>query len=216
MRQLSYLLVFILLFQIPTNQIHAEEEDKTKVEITSHKAGEAIRGIVPILGTTTVENLLSWELTFSYVSNTTGTWFLISEGSNAISNEILTEWDTTAITDGVYNLRLTVYLKEGRRTHFILPDIRVRNYTPIESNTPVPSLTSTPLTVTPQPSFTPSITLSPTNTTIPDTPTPQPTNPIEISAPDITNSLTRGAGFVLIAFLILGVYGTIRKWLRNL
>ncbi len=215
MRYLCLIISFIQLLSLPTIFARAQDQNAPKAEITSHQSGEAIRGIVPISGFTAVDGFISWELTFGYAKDTTGTWFLISEGKEPISNGTLTEWDTSTITDGKYNLRLTVYLGGGRRTHFILPDIRVRNYTPIETNTPTPMLTATPYTKTPQPSKTPTLTLPPTITPIPDTPTPMPTNPIEISAPAISSSLMRGAGFALTAFLIMGLYTTVRRWLRN-
>jgi hypothetical protein len=215
MRRLGYfLLVYCLLFS-STDSINAQEENTSKVEISSHQAGEAIRGIIPISGTTAVENFLSWELTFSYSTDNSGTWFLISEGDQPVNNDVLTEWDTTTIIDGVYDLRLTVFLEDDRRNHFILKDIRVRNYTPIESNTPFPTLTATPLTVTPQPSLTPSITLTPSETLIPNTLTPLPTNPIELSTPSVSGSLIKGAGYVLVAFLVMGFYTTFRRWLRK-
>lgn len=212
MRHFGSLILLISLLLSPVFHARAQEDNTPKVEITSHQAGEAIRGIVPISGFTALDGFVSWELSFGYASNVLGTWFLISEGNKSVSDEILVEWDTTTIIDGTYNLRLTVYLEGGRRTHHILPDIRVRNYTPIESDTPTPTLTVTPLTVTPRASNTPTVTLPPTTSPIPDTPTPQPTNPIEISPPEITNSLIQGAGIAFIAFLIMGVYTTIRKW----
>lgn len=207
--------ILISLFTTSSVVNAQDKENAPKAEISSHQAGEAVRGIVPITGSTEVDGFVSWELSFSYSGDTTGTWFLISEGQDQILDDILTEWDTTTITDGVYNLRLSVNLQGGRRTHFILPDIRVRNYTPIESETPKPSQTPTPFTLTPLPSKTPSPTLLPTDTPIPDTPTPLPTNPIEISTPAISNSLIRGAGLTITVFLIMGLYANIRKWLRD-
>jgi hypothetical protein len=212
MRLIGSLILLISLLFPPVFHARAQEDNTPKVEITSHKAGEAIRGIVPISGFTALDGLVSWELSFGYASNVLGTWFLIAEGNKPVSDDILVEWDTTTIIDGTYNLRLTVYLEGGRRNHFILPDIRVRNYTPIESDTPTSTLTVTPITVTPRASNTPTVTLAPTTSPIPDTPTPQPTNPIEISPPEITNSLIQGAGIAFIAFLTMGVYTTIRKW----
>jgi hypothetical protein len=213
MRRSAPTIFLILALLIPTFRVHAQDDDLSDVEIISHQAGEAVRGVVPIAGHTAISGFISWELTFSYVNNPTGTWFLIAEGVEPITQDFLAEWDTTKITDGSYNLRLTVYLDEGRRTHFILLDIRVRNYTPIESSTPTPTHTATPYTLTPPPSSTPTLTINPTDTPLPDTPTPLPTNPIEISAPDVTNSLLRGAGVAFSAFLILGIYRTIRGWI---
>jgi hypothetical protein len=206
--RLIFLLAIIL---IPIGGVGAQEII-VEAEITSPTAGDAIRGIVPVRGTNEVDGFQSWELTFSYTRDTTGTWFFISEGDETITDGTLSEWDTTTLTDGSYNLRLTVFLEGGRRTHFITPDLRVRNYTPIETSTPIPTLTSTPFTVTPKPSLTPTITQSPTETL---TLTPLPTNPIEITNGNVSNSLMRGAAGALAAFLIIGLYTTLRKVFRK-
>ena len=117
MRTARFLFLSIILL-LPVANAGAQET-APQVEITSHNAGDAIRGIVPIEGNTEVEGFLSWELTFGYAGDTTGTWFFITESDQPVSGGILTQWDTTTLTDGTYNLRLTVFLDGGRRTHFI-------------------------------------------------------------------------------------------------
>lgn len=206
------LLSFILL--LPIFSVDAQESSPV-VDITSQAAGDAVRGIVPVRGNTAVDGFQSWELTFGYAGDKTGTWFFIVESDQPVNNDILTQWDTTTLTDGTYNLRLTVFLEGGRRTHFIVQDLRVRNYTPIETITPTPIRTSSPLTVTPQPSLMPTITVPPTETPIPDTPTPLPTNPIEISTRHVTNSLIRGAAGTLAAFIAIGLYASLRRMFRK-
>lgn len=215
MRRVSLFILFILITIQIGPLVSAQEQDTSTVEITSLRAGEAIRGIVRIVGNTAVDGFVSWELTFSYTNDTTGTWFIIAEGDELIEDGTLTEWDTTTITDGNYKLRLTVFLEAGRRSHFVLPDIRVRNYTPIETDTSTPTLTPTPFSVTPQPSSSPTITQMPTNTPIPNTPTPLPTNPLVFSASKVSGSLVRGATGAMAFFVIIGLYGTIKKWFRR-
>jgi hypothetical protein len=204
-------IIFFMFLILPVVRVSAQEtEDQAK--IISPAAGDAVRGIVQIQGDIDIDEFQSWELTFGYMRDTTGTWFFIAEGDQPIQDDILTQWDTTTISDGTYNLRLTVFLEGGRRTHIIVPDVRVRNYTPIETTTPTPTLTATPFTITPQPSQTPTVTIPPTETL---TLTPLPTNPIEITSRNVSNSLMRGAAGALAAFLILGVYATLRKVLRK-
>ena len=193
----------------------AQDETHTQAEITSHSAGDALQGIVTIVGSTAVDGFQSWELAFGYASDTTGTWFLIFESEEPISNGSLTQWDTSTISDGDYDLRLTVHLGGGRREHFTIPGLRVRNYSPIETDTPTPTLTLTPYTLTPQATSTPTVTSSPTSTPNPITPTSLSTNPIEISSHDISNSLLRSAAGVLAAFLLIGLYASIRRTLRQ-
>jgi len=210
MRKFRLILLLIVIF-IPVAGVEAQEVS-TEVEITYPNTGDAIRGIVPIHGVSDVDGFLSWELTFGYIRDTTGTWFFIAEGDDPIMDDVISLWDTTTLTDGTYNLRLSVFLEGGRRTHFIVPDLRVRNYTSIETSTPIPPLTSNPFTITPRPSLTPSITQSPTETL---TLTPLPTNPIEITNRNVSNSLTRGAAGALAAFLLIGAYTTLRKVFRK-
>jgi len=211
MRQITRLAIlgFILLTWVSVTQ--AQSPNTAGVGITSLQPGEAIRGIVPITGTTATDGFLSWELTFTYSGDPTGTWFLIAEGEQPLEEDLLAQWDTTTIIDGLYDLRLTVYRENGRRTHHIIPQLRIRNYTPIETNTPTPSLTPTPFTLTPMPSQTPTSTTPPTSTPIPVTPTPLPTNPLELSPRDVTYSLARGAAGAFAAFLLVGIYTSIRK-----
>ena len=211
MRQARILFLIGLILLQPVKLVSAQDT----IAITSLSAGEAIRGVVSITGITATEGFLFWELTFGYAGDTTGTWFLLDEGEGPIEDGILTEWDTTTITDGTYNLRLTVNLEEGRRTHFIIPDLRVRNYTVIETITPTPTLTLTPFTLTPEPTTTLTATVPPTETPIPNTPTPLPTNPVEISNADVSSSLVRGVAGVFAAFLIVGVYTSIKRSVRK-
>lgn len=210
--------VFILLATaliFSSSLARAQSANPTKGEIKNIGDGDAVRGLVGIEGTTGIEGALSWELAFGYADDTTGTWFLINEGEEPVKNGTLTNWDTSTITDGTYNLRLTILFDGNRRSHLIIQDVRIRNYTPIETDTPTPTITSTPFTITPFPSQTPTITQIPTNTPVADTPTPLPTNPVEISSRDINNSLARGAAGVMALFIVAGLYATIKKNFRK-
>ncbi len=205
----------MLIWFLPGWWGRAQAQDTAKVEITSPTSGEALRGQVAIQGNTNVEGFISWELTFGYSQDTTGSWFLIAEGSQPVRDGLLTEWDTTRITDGNYQVRLTVFLEGERRTHFVASDIRVRNYTTIETLTPTPILTATPYTLTLQPSPTPSPSQPPSQTPVPMTPTALPTNPIVISAVEINTSWLRGALGSLALFLLMGLYLSIKTSIQR-
>jgi hypothetical protein len=210
MRRVRWIVFGILISLLPGWWARAQALEEAKVEITSLAAGEALRGQVAIHGNTDVEGFISWELNFGYSEDATGSWFLIAEGDQPVSDGLLAEWDTTTITDGDYQVRLTVFLEGDRRTHFLVPDIRVRNYTTIETLTPTPTLTATPYTLTPQPSPTLIPSQPPSQTPVPETPTPLPTNPIAISTTEINTSWQRGALGSLAAFLLLGLYLSIK------
>jgi hypothetical protein len=211
MRRLFLLVSLLFLAGIPALVVHAQDLIERNGEIISQIDGEAIRGIVPIWGNSLIDGFVSWEINYSYADDTTGTWFLIVESNEPVEDDLLGDWDTTRITDGIYHLRLTIFLEEGRRNHFIVRNLRVRNYTSIETNTPVPTLTETPITVTAQPSQSATASLLPTETPIPETPTPLPTNPLEISDSEVSYSVVRGMAGTLAVFLIIGLYATLRK-----
>lgn len=215
MRRFIFVISALLGMLIQASWVAAQSGDAAGVEITAPASGAPLQGTVAITGSTTIEDFISWEITFGYASDTTGTWFLIAEGNESVSSGELTLWDTTTISDADYNLRLTVFLDGGRREHFLVNNLRVRNYSPIETITPTPTLTATPFTETPHPSMTPTNTAQPTDTAVPNTPTPLPTNPVTITQSAINNSLMRGAAGALAAFVLIGLYLSIKQIMRR-
>lgn len=188
-------------------KVQADEEDPLTAGISSPLAGEAIQGNFAISGTTGVAGMEAWDLSFAYVHDNTGTWFLIAEGTEAIVDDVITQWPTNTITDGYYNLKLVIDLDNGDLEEIIVPDIRVRNYSPIETSTPTLTPTKDPARDTATPSLTP--------TPYPPTPTPLPTNPVEITPVDVTNNLTYGAIITVVLFLLIGLYISIRRTLQK-
>jgi hypothetical protein len=166
--------------------------------------GQALLGNVSIVGNTSIDDFQSSELSFGYQNNPTNTWFLIERSDQPVSNDVIASWDTTTITDGNYILRLVILLEDGQQQTITVSGIRVRNYSPIETDTPTPT---TP-TVTPLPGDTPipTTTPSPTITPIPPTLTPLPTNPAQLSPSTITNTAIKGVIGVFVLFGILGIY----------
>lgn len=215
MRRTFLVALTIGLMFIPGIRVLAQAGETPGVEISAPTSGTPLQGLVSIEGNTIAEGFQSWEITFSYAQDTTGTWFLISEGEAQITNGELAQWDTTTITDGDYNLRLTVYLQGGQREHYVVENVRVRNYSPIETITPTPTVTPTPYTVTPRPSLTPTVTQPPSETPVPDTPTPLPTNPVTITQGNINNSLMRGAAGATAAFVLVGLYLSVKRLIRK-
>lgn len=207
---MRYWIILLLLAAslLPWSAAQAQEEEPPPPPgvILSPLAGEAVQGRTPILGTVLDDQLDAWELYFGYAHDETGTWFLIDRDESPVEAARLSEWDTSQITDGLYNLRLVVFLDDGSQFEVIVPDIRVRNYTPIETSTP---------TITPTMLISPTPTpIPPTATTIP-TPTPLPPNPAEITPQEFNNSLLRGALVSLGLFLLMGLYTSLRKSLRR-
>ena len=168
--------------------------------ILSPRQGEVLQGTITITGSSGETGFLSSEVDFAYAGDTTGTWFLVAVASQPVDSNTLATWDTTTITDGNYNLRLRVYLKDGTHLDAIIPDLRVRNYTPVETPTPAPTAIL--------PTLTPTDTLTPTPF---PTPTPLPVNPAVLTQADISTSLVYGGLGAVILIIILGIY----FWLRR-
>ena len=198
---------------LPAAALRASQAGPTSTPsplLFSPLAGEPLRGSVSILGMTALPGLESWELSFGYTGDPTQTWFLLAQSSELVIDGLLYEWDTTTISDGVYTLRLRIFLDDGQILAVETPGLRVRNYTPIETSTPAPSATPAP-----GEKPLPTITLTPTITPLPPTPTPLPTNPAQIAPLQAVASLAWGGGVVLGLFLLLGIYLALSQALRR-
>jgi hypothetical protein len=82
--------------------------------------------------------------------------------TSAVQDDVLGVWDTTAVPDGIYNLRLTVNVVSGSPVQEVVGPVRVENNPPPFAATAVPTALATPIT---QP------TLLPTPTAVSTVPT---------------------------------------------
>lgn len=166
------------------------------VLITSPKAGDALQGLVIINGNTDVSSFQSSEVAFNYLGGSPQNWFLIQQSKTAAKDGALAVWDTTTIADGTYHLRVQVLLQDGRTLEAVVDNLRVRNYTPIETKTPerVPTgavLGSSPIRTTATPRITPS---------------PFAANPLEVKPGQVTFSVIEGISAALVGLVLLGLY----------
>lgn len=170
------------------------------ITISSPKEGDVLQGVVEIRGRTDAEDYESAELHFSFHSDPTGTWFLISESFEPVEDGLLALWDTSNITDGTYSIRLTVNKRGDMRDSFRVDNLRVRNYSPIETDTPSPFID---VLESPTPEN--------TQTPRPPTPTLLPQNPAELMQRDVWRSAYIGAILVGLIATVLFVVFTIRR-----
>jgi hypothetical protein len=201
-------LALTLVFPQPAAQSQAA------IRITAPASGDALQGLVYIMGTSSADGFATAELSFAYASDPTSNWFLIYQTDSAVTDGLLAAWDTTLVTDGDYNLRLRVTLQDGSILEALLTGLRIRNQLPTETPAPTstPELTATsefvplpiasPLPPTPQP--------APTSTRLP-TPTPLPPNPASVIPADIYFFLARGILITLLTFLIVGIFLRLRR-----
>lgn len=175
-----------------------------ELSIQAPLLGQALQGSVTITGNSAAPGFVYAEVAFTYSGDMTGTWFLISDASDPVVDGTLGQWNTSTITDGDYDLRLRVLLDDGSHLDVVIPGLRVRNYTPIETDTPTP--------VTPTATQIPGeLTLTPTLTPMKlPSATPLPTNPAEITGQDIALGLGKGALAVIGLFALMGVYKLIK------
>lgn len=179
---LSIFLLPIIFFQIQPSILYPS-------------SGDLLQGLVNIVGSTNVDGFISNDISFSYANDTTGTWFLIAYSTHIVNDEILCEWDTTLVTDGNYDLRLRIFLRDGTVSETIVEDLRIRNYQVIETPIIIPSPQNQwSYTEIPAPSimFSTSILIS--------------SNPMEISENQLFSSLEIGVGVVVMLLILSMIY----------
>lgn len=185
-------------------------QDSPPIAITSPAADEVLRGEVTIIGSTADINFASAQLDFKYASDSGDGWFPLAALSQPALDSPLYLWNTAAITDGDYILRLRVSFTDGTFQEVTIP-ITIQNDS--QSSTPTPVSTSTPESSIGVQIPTPFLlAASPTPTEVPrPTPTPLPPNPAALTQNTILASLGRGALVILGLFLLAGILVRLRS-----
>lgn len=116
------LLFSVLLFVFPL-AIHFQSSEKPRVD--SPQPGEVIYGKVIISGNTDLSGFTKAEVYFGYSGSTT--WFPIIALDQPVRNGPITQWDTTVIADGNYQLKVSVKLRDGTSADTIVNNLEVRN-----------------------------------------------------------------------------------------
>jgi len=200
--KIHFLLPFVLLFL-------AAQDSQTA--ITSPATGDVLRGEVTITGTTDAVNFFSAQLDFGYASasHPADTWFALQTFSQPVIDSPLLVWDTTAITDGDYQLRLRVTFVDSSFDEVIVP-IKIQNDVAFAPPTLAPISTPDSLSVQiPTPFL---LAASPTPTEVPrPTPTPLPANPAALNQNEIFASLQRGALVIFGLFILAGLVIRLRR-----
>jgi hypothetical protein len=180
--------------------------------ILSPQAGAALKGVVTITGTSALDGFVRAEVAFAYSRDVTGAWFPLAESDQPVSGGALATWDTSAITDGDYDLRLRVTLADGSPQSVIVEGLRVRNTTPVETDTPVPLPTGAP-TLTQTPTPTPRVTASLPAPRV--TATPPGKNDLDLSGAEISASLLMGGALAVVVLIISAIYLALKALIRR-
>ncbi len=175
--------------------------------VLSPRPGEAVQGVVDIqIEVPRGSPMAFGGLYFDYAQDAGGTRFPIWEAESPRGGAPLTRWDTTSLTDGEYTLYLLIRLDNGSVLEATIPNLRVRNYTPIETPTPAPSATPAPGEASATPTSSP--------TPPPPTATPLPPNPAALPPAEWLQAAQRGALTALGLFALLALYAGIRSLRR--
>jgi hypothetical protein len=171
-------------------------------EITSPRESDVLKGAVEIIGTAAGENFDSAELAYAYADSENPSWFAIASITQPMNVATLATWDTTQISDGNYQLKLTVSYSDGTNTEFIVSRLLVRNYSEVElTPTGIPTETTVAQVIT--------------NTAMPIEVTPFPENRAALSVETVRRNLKTGAIIGIICILGLGLYAVVRIWKRR-
>jgi len=171
-------------------------------EITSPREGDILKKSVEIIGTAAGESFEFAELAYAYADSEDPTWFAIASITQPINVATLAIWDTTQISDGDYQLKLTVTYSDGTKEEYVVSRLLIRNYTEVEST---PTLLPTEITVA----------QVITSTAVPIIVTPFPDNRAALSVDTVRRNLKTGAILGSICILGLGLYTVARIWKRR-
>lgn len=224
----SFVRVFLLPLMLcalwPAPRARAQET--ALAVILAPLEGAIVSGRAPITGTATHPQFQRYELAFGYSPNPTDTWFSIQDPAQTqIVNDVLGDWDTSGITDGLYTLRLRVYWSDRDFLEAVVRNVRVQNAQP---TLPPPTDTPVPLPTAIEPTLTPAATLPAIN--LPPTFTPPPTanagagaevNSTSGTTPRLNGTLIgeaflAGVRLTVICFAFLGAYAGLQAlWRRR-
>lgn len=129
----SKILLFILVcLLLPTRLVRAQGD----VAILSPSDGEGVKGRIIITGYIKATNAVRYDLDFAYSGQESAGWQPITTADKPSEDGSLGVWDTTAISDGNYTVRLRVYLSDGQTSDHLVSGVRVRNYSVMETSAP--------------------------------------------------------------------------------
>jgi len=200
---------FLLLTFLALSAPPVSAQGATGLAITSPQSGQVVQGLAVITGSVTALGFSYYELAFAYQNDPTSTWFILQTSSMLVSEGELGSWDTSALTDGDYSLRLRVYLLDGSSEEIVVSGLRVRNYPAVPTETATPTATTYAEIVVPT-GFISTPALA-TSTPARMTPTPLPYNPASLRVDSIYSALGRGALLTLFLFLAVGLLIRLRR-----
>jgi PKD repeat protein/ABC-type branched-subunit amino acid transport system substrate-binding protein len=123
---------------VPTVIVPTGTPVPVAISIQSPLSGNLIAGNVPVYGSSLHPQFLQYQLDFAPDTGSQAAWTTIVVFTAPVRNGLLGAWDTTLVPDGLYQLRLSVVLRNGIALSTVVTGIRIQNRVP----TPVPTATS--------------------------------------------------------------------------
>lgn len=80
-------------------------------DIIAPASGQHLGDLTVVTGTATCAKFLRWEL--EYKTSAAVEWTFLERGLTAVTADTLAAWDTSALAEGDYDLRLSVYSSKG-------------------------------------------------------------------------------------------------------
>ncbi|MHB8133415.1 MAG: hypothetical protein ACYDH1_04235 [Anaerolineaceae bacterium] len=175
------------------------------VRILSPQKGDVLQGNIDIIGTATGIGFQYAEISFRYQKDVPSEWFLISQISEPKVDDFLLTWDTSSIVDGNYQLRIQAFYLDGHHIEAIIEDLRIRNYSPVETIVAT-NVSPSSLLSTEQPSQAMTSTKE-----ILEYATPLPKNELTVEIGDISNSAFQGSVIGVLILIVIGLWLILRE-----
>lgn len=137
-------------------QASTQPNTNPNVVITFPPAVYVVRGFVEVRGTVNLPNISNYFLEFRPLGanllplSEDEPWVPASGAQTGVKiDEVLLEWDTTVLQDGLYEIRLRANVSRQAPIDFVVSPLRVENDIPdflVEAIQPTPTFTITPST----------------------------------------------------------------------
>ena len=211
MKRSTWIILFILPFLLLNARpvLSAPPAQGTiapSIFIQSPREGIALQGVELLDGRIRGDGFIQGKVAFSYSGAADPTWFFIADilpgADGGAQTSFQVEWDTTQITDGNYDLRVVAEYQDGAAIYELIPNLRIRNHTPVETATPAPVSEDSP------PEQVPTLIAEPTRA---NTPTPLPANPAQVQTGDLYQVLRFSGIAVVVLFIVGGIYWQIKN-----
>ncbi|MGQ9554204.1 MAG: hypothetical protein ACUVWR_08845 [Anaerolineae bacterium] len=142
--------MFAVTFGVCSIQVGSVSAQDALARITSPLPGANVREIVVVTGTALHPRFKFYKV--EYAVEPGANWVVIGDiHQNQVQDGVLVQWDTRAVPDGSYSLRLSVVDETGNFIEYIVRQIVVANTiaAPTETVTGTTTTTATPDTPTP-------------------------------------------------------------------